>query len=115
MSNRECLYRIQDIVYASPIDEFGNITGLPRIDVEIIKYKITSRTKKGVWIFYNFNDKGKFVNLSCKKKFACETIEEARISFIKRKERQRIILSRQLYQVDTSLNLIHQKNFNDNP
>ena len=49
-------------------------------------YKVIGITQHGAWIAYG-NDK-KFVLLDARKKFACENIELAKESFLRRKARQ---------------------------
>ena len=68
-----------------------------RQDFEIIK-----RTPCGVWIRFGYEVK-RFVNLHAKNKFACETPEEALISFRARKKRQISILKTKLEMAEAAL------------
>lgn len=58
-------------------------------------YNVIKETPKGVWIDRPY-DKKKFINLSHRKKWACPTIEQAKESFVKRKEAHIRILLEQL-------------------
>lgn len=89
----EFLYRCESIIYAAPLDEFDRSSGEGRLELREIKFQIIKRTPKGAWIDI-YGDK-KFVNLTARKKFACETIDKALESFIARKERQISILESQ--------------------
>ena len=60
------------------------------------EYSILKRTKCGAWIWNGYRDKKRFINFSTRKKYACETLEEAFHQFIKRKERHKEILTEQL-------------------
>lgn len=72
----EYLYRYMEYYYE---------TG---IDINLQRYKIIKRTPKGAWIKY-YNEIGKkFVLLSARKQFACETVELALESFKYRKIKQ---------------------------
>ena len=106
----EYLYRYEEVRYSLGVDQFDDPYPGYRLVVHCVKYKIIRRTPKGVWIRYYDNlialdeDKNKkFVLLTARKKFACETKEEARKSFIARKKRQIEILKAHLEQAETSL------------
>lgn len=79
-------YRYVDVAYAPMADEFGERRGSGDLKVELREYPLVRRTPKGVWI----DDYGheRFVLLSARRKFACETKEDAMESFIARKRRQ---------------------------
>lgn len=74
-----CLYRYNIVIYADG----------PR--VALCTFAIAHRTPKGARLQF-----GKFVLLSARKKFACETIEEARESFLARTARHEALLRTQL-------------------
>lgn len=100
----EMLYRIEGVTYASSYDdEYGSI-GIGRSELITRAYPILSRTCRGAWI--DVYGEKKFVNLTARKKFACETIEDARESFRQRKRRQIGILSAQLKQAEQYLALL---------
>lgn len=111
------LYRYREQRYAGSVDECGNC--IPRsgnMRVHLEKYSIVKETKCGVWIDVSYSLYGvgdivplsncKFVNLKCRKKYGCLTIEEAKESFIARKNRQIRILSYQLEDAQEALRII---------
>jgi len=88
------MYRYQDTCFYT--DEYTS-----QINIEVITFDVIKETPKGVWIggtwgYYPNYQRKKFVNLEARKKFACETKEEALISFIARKNAQIGILKNQL-------------------
>lgn len=84
-------YRFEDVRYAAPLNEYDEPAGPGRLVVELRKYHLTARTPKGVWLGIWAGRKDRFVLDSAHKRFACPTIEEARVSFVARKNRQRQI------------------------
>lgn len=104
---RDTAYRYDSVRWAAPLDEFDNPVGRGRLSVELRKFKILSRTKCGIWI--DHHGEKKFVNLTLNKKFACESEELARESFVRRKKRQISILSSQLEDAEKALRLLSQK------
>ena len=64
-------------------------------------FLVTKITPKGVRL-----ENGRFILLSAHKRFACPTVEEARLSFIARKKRQLEILNSQLRSTNSALKLI---------
>lgn len=104
---KEYLYRYEEIRWSLGLDEFDNPIQGCRLEVSLSKYEIAKRTPKGAWVYrYSFTSDKKFVNLSAKKKFACESIEEAKESFLRRKERQIQILSSQLKEAKKAKSII---------
>jgi hypothetical protein len=68
------------------------------------KCPIISLTPKGVWIeCWNHGKEKKYVCLTARKKYACETKEQALESFIARKERQILLLKYTLEHVEDAL------------
>lgn len=63
--------------------------------IYLSRYEVLKRTEKGVWINHYSTKHGKFILNDSHKQFACPTIEEAKVSYIKRKERQVKILAAQ--------------------
>ena len=76
----------------------------PTVRLTYRKYTIIKKTKCGVWIEHGRNGK-KFVNLTKRKKFACETLQEALEQFLHRKQRQQFILEEQLRNIKISIGL----------
>lgn len=100
----EYLYRVEGVTYAAYYDEWDDNRGIGRSELVTRTYPVTRRTPKGAWI--NMCGEKKFVNLTAHKKFACETVEDARESFRQRKRRQIGILSAQLRQAKMYLALL---------
>ena len=91
-------YRYEDVVYASPLDEFDNPTGPGRLEVVRRRYRVVKATPCGVWL-----DIGRFVKTSGRKRFAWPTEAEALVSFQARKQRQLSILRAQASRVERAL------------
>lgn len=98
----EFLYRYDEKVYES--------YRLPII--ELTQFKILKRTPKGVWIqhhYYKYDRKKddfihkRFILLTARKQFACETKEKALESFKCRKRKQRLILEAKLQSIHAAL------------
>jgi hypothetical protein len=102
----EKLYRIEGVTYAAYYDEDYYSRAPGRSELHTREYLVIGRTRKGAWI--DVYGEKKFVNLTARKKFACETVEEARESFKQRKRRQIGILSAQLEQAKKYLSLVHE-------
>jgi len=75
---KEYLYRYKDIKYET------------HIQIVLDRYEILKKTKKGVWIryYHGINKEKKFVLLTTRKQFACETVDKAFESFKHRKQQQ---------------------------
>lgn len=97
--NKEYWYRYTDSAYAPPLDEYDNIVGNSTVYVQLHTYEVIKHTPKGVWLALNIffdssNENNKlpwnkrFVLTNARKRFACPTIEEAKESFIARKNAQ---------------------------
>jgi hypothetical protein len=87
----EYWYRMEDKLYASPVDEFGEPVGGPTLTVEVYAYPVLKHTKKGVWLHCGFGIIKRFVLNNAKKQWASPTLEEAKASFLARKKRQEAI------------------------
>lgn len=83
--------------------------GEMRISIE--RFDITKRTKCGVWI--DNHGAKKFINQNARKQWACKTKEEAKESFILRKESQIKILSGQLYNAKLALKILTDDKLSD--
>jgi hypothetical protein len=97
--SEEVLYRYEDYLYAPMLDETDTPISKPGVRIVLRTFPITKKTQQGAWIdlFEGLpGETPKFVLLTAKKKFACKTKEDALESFIRRKESQIKILSRQL-------------------
>ena len=105
---RSCLYRYEDRVYASMLDEDDRtIPGTTKIDLR--EFPIIKWTPKGAWIDVGLGvghrEDQKFVLLTARKRYACLTLEEAMESFKYRKKRQIKKLNAQLRQAEKALAL----------
>lgn len=85
-------YRLIDVHYAPPLDEWDREMGRGEIRVHLETYKVIKETPKGVWLCRNFlgcDLSGmRFVLRDSRKRFACPTKEEAIESFRARKKAQ---------------------------
>jgi hypothetical protein len=85
-------YRYDDVLYAPPVDEFGDCHGPSTLKVELSTFMVVKVTPKGVQLAAT--DSGwvcsdrRFVADHWRKRFAAPTKEAAKASFIARKERQ---------------------------
>jgi len=117
MSENKYLYRYESYRNVS-CDEYDTVYR-GSMKMKLYTYNIIKETKCGCWIFTGYHlvnrileskdvskEYQKFVNLTCNKKFACRTIEDAKESFIARKKRQIRILTSQLDDAKEALNLI---------
>lgn len=101
------LYRYDEVRYSNGIDQWDDPLPGYTLRLELSKYAILKNTPKGAWIdLYSHGTDKKFVNLTANKKFACRTEEDAKVSFMARKERQIKILEAQLHQARLALSMI---------
>jgi len=100
-------YRYEDQSYAPPVDEFDNIVGSSTLKVNLLEFRVTKLTPKGVKLrrwFGDFSGSDEVLVLnSHNKKHACPTKESALESFLARKTRQKSIYSARLRDVDKAL------------
>lgn len=94
-------YRYQDHLCAPGVDEFGRTEGVATVYVTLRKLPVLKETPCGVWL----DDYGtrRFVRSDARKRYACPTIEDAKESFLARKERQASILTARLRQVNEAI------------
>jgi len=71
-----------------------------RVRIRVNRYRVAKETPKGVWIhrcqFSSYPEDRKFVLRSGRRRFAYPTIDEAKVSFLARKDRQIRILNAQM-------------------
>jgi hypothetical protein len=96
----DVLYRAEAVRYSYIIDADADRYGVSFPVLKIHWYRVTKRTPKGAWI-----EKG-FILLSARKKWACNTKEEAIESFRVRRKRQIGILLSQLRRAQEDLSLV---------
>lgn len=94
-------YRFEDRQYAPPLDEFDNLLGTGSREVVLIEFEVVKETRTGVRL-----DTGRFVSRHTIKQYACPTIEEAKKSFLARKNKQIRILTSQLEAAKLALQLV---------
>ena len=111
----EFWYRYEDKLYASAVDEFGDSLGEPHLCVELLKFVVHHHTPKGVWLErhwggdYDPRDVGfwrsrqRFVLNDAYKKYAHPTLEEAKISFIARKNKQIRIYNKRIEHAERAI------------
>ena len=104
MNDLKFLYRFTDHQTAGSIDEWGDICGPSTTRVVLHKYPILKITPKGAWINI-FGDK-KFVLLTARKRFACPTEEEAKKSFVARKQRQIQINNASIHRAQEAIKVV---------
>lgn len=80
-------YRYEDRKF-SVANEWGE-HDYTRVDIQLFKFPVEKRTPKGAWLRVFFSRR--WVSLHATKRFACPTLEEAAVSFVARKTRQRNI------------------------
>ena len=86
-------------------DECDVLLSTNRVDVEFKEYDVLSYTSCGVWISLGFGHK-KFVNTKVKNKWACSYIEEARESFLNRKNNEIKVLEAKIARVNKAINIV---------
>jgi hypothetical protein len=92
------VYRYKEVRYTAMLDESECRVGDGRMELKCLTFKVLRLTPCGVWIDYY--SKEKFINFRSRKQFACKTKVEALESFLARKNRQAVILSAQLRNVE---------------
>lgn len=99
----DVLYRYVERRYSHGIDEYDNPLPGYSIQLDLHTFPVKKRTPKGAWI----NDYGnkRFVLLTAKKQYACNSQEEAKDSFIFRKKRHISILTAQLTSAKRALHI----------
>ena len=101
------MYRYENRQVSVDIDGYGeNFTSRP--EIRLCEFVIIKKTPKGKWI-ETYEGK-KFILDNSRKRFACETKELAKASFIARKNRQRRILVHQLENIESAIKLIQELN-----
>lgn len=100
----EYWYRFEDVKYAGPVNEFGELDGPGHVELRLLSFKVRRETPRGVQL-----DMGcsiRFVSRTTHKRFACPTIAEAAESFRARKHRQRKIHQAWIDRVNVALSLL---------
>ena len=101
----EVWYRYTDHMVSAGVDEWGDSIGPGRVEVCLSKFRVLKHTTKGVWL--DVYGQGRFVLNYSRKRYAHATVEEARESFIKRKERQIGIYSARIGQAEAAIRRVN--------
>jgi hypothetical protein len=102
----DVLWRCEAKRYSYVIDADSDQYGVTSPRLEMSWWRVSRRTPKGAWTH------GHFVLLTARKKWACQTQEDAIASFIARKNRQIAILTAQLRRATDELELTKPEVFN---
>ena len=112
--NKECWYRYEETTYAGGVDQYGDpIPGdLGEMRIYLREIEVVRHTPQGVWLEYGRNKYAgeAFFRKGSKRQFACPTIEEAKISFIARKQKQASIHRARMADAEDALALAEQIN-----
>lgn len=105
-------YRYEERIFGS-MDEFNQKINVESGRLILHHFSVIKETPCGVWIkLYSDNINGickKFILTNARKKYACPTIEEARESFMARKQRQIIIYKQKLERARIALSLMKEE------
>ena len=97
-------FRVEEISYASALDEYDNPIGTSRLELRVRQFDVKKVTPKGVWLDLGWGD-ARFVRTNARKQYACPTLELAMESFKARKQRQIKLLTSQLRRAERALAL----------
>ena len=113
MTDHEYWYRYRDYPTANVLDDFGNpIPGTGHTQVVLDQFLVLKHTRKGVWLEDSTNVNGgprsgqRFVLFGEGKRFARSTKEEAKRSFIRRKQRQILINRAAIRRAEAAIELV---------
>lgn len=84
-----------------------------RLELQLRKVKVIRETPKGVWVIgghYGWNNP-RFILKDARKRHACSTVEEAKASFIARKEKQARIYRARAEAADNAAQLAYQDKY----
>ena len=84
--DKEYRYRYEDKRRAAPVNEFEQPIGEGSLEIVLYRWEAIKHTPKGVWL--ELWGHKRFVLNKSHRRFACSTIDEARASFVARKNRQ---------------------------
>ncbi len=102
-------YRYEQVISVSMGDnDYGGSIVYPYSRLVLREYNLYKETPKGYWIGYGFigewKSEASWVSKTSKKRFAYPTKEEALINYIKRTERRKSILQKQIGNCINGLN-----------
>ena len=109
----EFWFRYENHRYAAPVDEWGDVVGRGHLEVVLLKLRVLKHTPKGVWLDASrsrmWSQFRCFVLRDARKRFACPTIEDAKESFVARKQRQARIYRARLADAEEAICIIEEK------
>ena len=106
-------YRYEDRLFSAGVDDRGDPLGPPEVRLCLIELRVVRLTPKCAILDYYGEEKR--ILLSAHRRFACPTIEEAKISYRRRKLKQIEILTSQLDNIRKALNLLNNEKLEDHP
>lgn len=96
-------YRFDDYGVSHGSEEYGFYSTR---EVTLREFRVIKETPKGAWIETTFCGDKRFVLRDARKQYACATVEQARQSFMARKNRQIKILTKQLRNAEEALKFV---------
>ena len=114
MEQGDTWYRFEDKYYSPGADEWGDPLPGTKMEVHLFTYKVIKRTPKGVWLSRwgygagqpGWHTKARFVLNEATRRFACPTEEEAKQSFIARKQKQASIYRKRAEQAEKAIAIV---------
>lgn len=100
-------YRFEDFRWAAPLNEWDEPVGTGRAEVQLVEFPVIKHTPKGVKLMVDG-----YPRLVChgwRKKFASETVEDAKKDFLARKGAQKRILQNKIDHVNEALQVFAKK------
>lgn len=94
-------YRLEPLLLWDT-DGWGRRVGKPKVELRMEAYPVIRETPKGVWINV-FPGKDRFIIHGAHKRYAYPTMEEARVSFVRRKQKQLEYLARTIEEATLAL------------
>lgn len=107
METQTFWYRFEEVSYSAGLDEWEQPLGPSEVKVHLRQFPVTIQTPKGVWI--DAWNGPRFVLRDARKRYACPTKEEARVSFIARKKAQIRIYNARIRTAKLALNIINDR------
>jgi hypothetical protein len=113
----EVMYRYDEIEYHTNAKDGFILPHGRNIKVELKTFDVVKRTRRGTWIslvpiYMPIDEEDrrsrKFILSGARKKYACETIPEAKESYLRRKHRQIEILTHKLNRAKIGLQIMKQ-------
>jgi hypothetical protein len=109
----ELWYRYEDRRYAPPVNEWDEIVGRGTVEIKLREFRVLKHTPKGVWLEGYFGGK-RFVLNDAYRRYACPTIEEAKVSFRARKAKQISIYKHRIEDAEEALRLVNRQSLTEN-